>query len=854
MQNHVSMAAMRAAQLAPGIMPAVDDIKGAAKALFSKRKQGSLDNATRAIFLGTLAGETVMDGKVWSKAEFMGRFDDETAWALYQQARAAIDASLDEVASAEAYNMASKFLAKDMRAQVIAQPGGAEGLILGQLEKQLAMTRLAIVQSEVTGDEQQANEMAAARDSIKATIRQVEAIFGTAKNLKLAGYAPLMRFGKYTVEAKAIDPMTGNVERDENGKQITHFFGRYESEKEARKVEAALRNEYEGDDAVAITAGTYNSDRHELYTGVTPETLELFAEATGMGDMADEFIRLAKSDRSAMKRQLERKGTPGFSQDLPRVMSSFITSNARHAAQRLYMTSINQAVKRIPKEKGDVQQEAQKLRNFVLNPDDAGAVSSSLMFAWFLGGSVAAAAVNMTQPLMVTLPFLTQFTTVAKASALLTKAMPAAFGKAEITDKELREGLERASLEGVVDAQEIFHLYSLGSNQLVKGNRGQAALTLWGAMFSGVEKINRRMTFIAAWNLAKERGEKNPYAFAVRAVNQTQGIYNKVNRPNIARTWEGRMVMTYKGYSLMVGELMVRMWKSGPQGKKAVMIMLAMLFLAAGEEGLPMSKALDDLIDTIGQVLEFDTNMRLWKRRMAHEIMGKEWGDEWGDAFLYGASAWLPLDFGGRLGLGQMLPGTEIMKPSSGPFNMRAIGELVGPTAGAGGQIGDAAEAIFEGNYGKALQNASPKAVRDVLAGLEMATRGQATDARGRKVEDVGLTEAGVKAIGFQPTKVAMVHRRTMPIQQDIALQGKREAAIVAKWARAAMDGDQKGVEAAIAERDAWNARNPNTPIVISKQQILGRVKMMRAEKDTRMFKMAPKEMRGRVGLDLLDE
>lgn len=850
MQNHVSMAAMRAAQLAPGIMPAVDDIKGAAKALFSKRKQGSLDKATEAIFLGTLDGATVMDGKVWAKAEFMGRFGDETAWALYQQTRAAIDASLDEVASAEAYNMASKFLAKDMRAQVIAQPGDAEVLILNHLEKQLAMARLAVSMAEKTGDEQQANEMAAARDSIKATIQQVEGIFVTAKNLKLAGYAPLMRFGKYTVEAKEIDPMTGMVERDENGRPITLFFGRYESEKEARKVEAALRNEYEGDDAVAITAGTYNSDRHELYTGVTPETLELFAEATGMGDMADEFIRLAKSDRSAMKRQLERKGTPGFSQDLPRVLSSFITSNARHAAQRLYMSAINQAVKRIPKEKGDVQQEAQKLRNFVLNPDDAGAVSSSLMFAWFLGGSVAAAAVNMTQPLMVTLPFLTQFTTVANASALLTKSMPVAFGKAEIKDKELRDGLERASLEGVVDAQEIFHLYSMGSNQLVKGNRGQAALTLWGAMFSGVEKINRRMTFIAAWNLAKERGEKNPYAFAVRAVNQTQGIYNKVNRPNIARTWGGRMVMTYKGYSLMVGELMVRMWKSGPQGKKAVMIMLAMLFLAAGEEGLPMSKALDDLIDTIGQLLGFDTNMRRWKRRTAHELMGKEWGD----AFLYGGSAWLPLDFGGRLGLGQMLPGTEILKPSSGIFNMRAIGELVGPTAGAGGQIGDAAEASFEGNYGKAVQNASPKAVRDLLAGLEMATRGQATDARGRKVEDVGLKEAGVKAIGFQPTKVAMAHRRTMPIQQDIALQGKREAAIVAKWARAAMDGDQKGVEAAIAERDAWNERNPDTPIVISKQQIVGRVKTMRAEKDTRTFKTAPKEMRGRVGLDLLDE
>lgn len=851
MQNHVSMAAMRAAQMAPGVLPQVDDIKGAAKALFSKRKQGSLDSATRAIFMGTLAGENVMQGQVWTKGEFMGRFgNDETAWALYEQTRAAIDASLDEVAAAEAYSLAQKFLTKDMRAKVIAEPGGAEALILNHLEQQLNMARMAIVQAETTGDEQQANEMAAMRDAFKSTIRHVESIFTTAKNLKAAGYAPLMRFGKYTVEAKFIDPMTGNVERDENGQPMTAFFGRFESEKEARKAEARLRVEFDGRDDVAITAGTYNSDRHELYTGVTPETLELFAEATGMGNMADEFIRLAKSDRSAMKRQLERKGTPGFSQDLPRVLSSFITSNARHAAQRLYMTSINQAVKRIPKEKGDVQQEAQKLRNFVLNPDDAGAISSSLMFAWFLGGSVAAAAVNMTQPLMVTLPYLTQFTSMAKASALLTKAMPAAFGKAEIRDKDLREGLERASLEGVVDAQEIFHLYSLGSHQLIKGNRGQAALTLWGSLFSGVEKINRRMTFIAAWNLAKETGEANPYAFAVRAVNQTQGIYNKVNRPNVSRTWAGRMVMTYKGYALMVGELMVRMWKAGPGGKKAVAIMLAMLFLAAGEEGLPMAKALDDLIDTIGQLLGFDTNMRRWKRRTAHEILGQAWGD----VFLYGASAVMPLDFGSRLGLGQMLPGTEILKPSSGIFNMRAIGEIIGPTAGAGGQIGDAAEASFEGNYGKAVQNASPKAVRDVLAAMEMATRGQATDARGRKVTDVGLGDAAVKAVGFQPTKVAQEHRKTMPIQQDIALQRKREASIVAKWARAAMDGDQKGVQEAIAERDAWNARNPDTPIVISKQQIMGRVKTMRADKDTRTFKTAPKEMRGRIGLDMLDD
>jgi len=460
---------------------------------------------------------------------------------------------------------------------------------------------------------------------------------------------------------------------------------------------------------------------------------------------------------------------------------------------------------------------------------------------------------------------------VATATKSLATALPYAIGKKQITDTALRDALKRASQEGIVDAQEIFHLYSVGAqgvasglvNQLAKipGVGGKikagsedararinAFLTLWGSMFAVAEGFNRKLTFIASWEVAKANGEKNPYAFAVRAVNETQGIYNKVNRPNWAQGPVGRTLLTFKQYSIMYVELLSRMWKhGGPEGKRAALIMLAVLMLSAGEEGLPFAQDLDDLIDTVGQMFGLDTNMKRNKRRLAHELLGKALGD----MFLYGVSSYLPLDFAGRIGLGNLIPGTGLLKPSDADQRGRQVAEVFGPTAGMATQIGDAYDAVVEGNTGKAVQNLAPKAVKDALASGEMAKKGYATDAKGRKVVDVGLGDAAIKAVGFQPTVVAQETRKTMPIQQDIALQKKTETSIVNQWVRGLADNDMEMAKEAQQRLTDWNRRNPDTPIQITPDQIRNLARQMVTEKDTRLLKQAPREMRGRVGLDL---
>ncbi|WP_312834500.1 PLxRFG domain-containing protein [Comamonas sp.] len=862
-QSAVSLTALRPSELAPMVLPKVDGVAEAFKQLvMGQGDKSPVGEASAALFAGTLAGESVMDGKVFGEAELRSKFKmDDMAVAAYGQARAAIDASLMEVAAAEAYAIAGSYLPEGARRSVMDDPAQAKDLILGEFDKQIDTSTKAM-EGMALRDPDIAASIGAQITRMQESRTKVGQIFATAENLAKAGYAPLMRFGDYTVTVTALD-VDGQIAYDAEGNRQTVLFEKFETQAEANAALKAARRKYSA--TQYLTEHGHDSKRsHEMLQGITPETIALFADIVGFDTVTQKYYEAALSERSALKRRLERKGTPGYSTDLPRVLSSFITSNARLASQRYFSRDINNAIRYIPQAKGDVRDEAISLRKFMGDNNDGGAMASSLAFAWFLGGNVASAIVNMTQPVMMTAPYLTQF---GNPVPHLTKALPYAMGRKQIADAELRVALKRASQEGIVDAQEIFHLYSAGTRGLsaklvslaakVPGlgekvqaggdsarARAQAFFTLWGSMFAAAEGFNRRLSFIAAYNMAKDQGQKDPYAFAVRAVNQTQGIYNKVSRPNLARSTVGRLLFTFKQYSLTYLELLNRMFRAGPGGKRAALTMLAVLILASGEEGLPFAQDLDDLIDTAGQMMGFNTNMKRNKRDWAYSMLGKTFGD----LALYGVSAQLPLDFSGRLGLGNLIPGTGALRPSnSDSMKSRESTEVLGPIFSLVGQASDAVGALDEGNVGKAALNLAPTAVRNAAAGIEIMTKGHNTDTRGRKVMDLPKSAGVTKLLGFNPTANAEKSRSTGPLMQDAALLRKRQGQITGKLTQAVVDNDQKALDAALAERDKWNERYPDTPIVIKPSAVKSRAKQAQTDKDLRVLKSVPKTMRAQA-------
>lgn len=838
----ISRTASRPADLAPNLLPKLENARAALKGLLGRTKTDAILNGlASAVFSDDLRDP---NAHVWSDGELREKFrlTDEQI-GLYREFRRSVDASLDEVAAAEAWKSIRRYVPMAQREtakeRVLSAPGESRSALHAIVDQAIQAEPSEEIRATISGQHQ-----------------FIDDTFDRAGDLKRAGYAPRMRFGRYTVTALDLDS-NGKPATDKPGEpKPPRYFGMFESEREANAMARRLRSTF-GTEPVSVVSGVASEQQFKLYRGISPETVGMFADVLAkhsnpeqrdqLRKTYDAWRALAFNNRSTIKRMIERKGIAGFGEDVPRVLASFLTSNARRAASAYHADDIAESVDSIPKEKGDVKDEAIRLSDAVLNPEGRAPGVRNFLFFQYLGGSLAAAAVNMTQPVMMTLPYLAQHVGARKATSLLAGAARQMF---KVENKELAAALRQASQEGIVEPQEIHYLYS----QSIRGgmisklpgamaHRAQAFLKLWGTPFAVAESINRRMTFIAAWNAAIDLGEANQFAFAKRAVEETQGVYNAGNANNLSRTALGSVAMTFRQYSIAYLEMLTRMWKSGPEGKKAAVLALAIMALAGGAGGLPFADDLDDLIDTLGQAFGYDTNAKRWKEKMAADVLGKEVSP----LVLHGLSPYLPIDIQGRLGMGNLLPATSVLKKSENSKDAQLL-EILGPAGGVAQSYLQGAEAALSGDYLKALRAAiMPKAIKDIAQGADMMATGMYRDTKGRKVIDTDAGDAVAKMIGFQPSEVADVQRDTRIQQQDIALWRKTAAEITDQRAQAIIEKDPDLATQANRQLQRWNADNPGMPIVIKASAITSKVKAAMLSKEERIVKTAPPAMRARV-------
>jgi len=807
-----SAMANEAADQAKGILPKLETWKDL--------KNFGLKPADAKAIAAPIFEGTLTDQKVYDDAELAGRFKLTPAQiAQYKEFRAAVNTSLDQAMAAEALRMLGD---KNAALRELALTD-REALRAGVLQYLYQQAVKAGEDLDAQGDER--GEFTKLRDDIAEKYDRID-------SLKAQGYAPLMRFGQYKLNIT--DRATGQ----------TLFFGLYESKAAAN---AALRD-MQGDptfEGADFEQGVLSQEQYKLFSSMPLDSLEMFAEAIGadQSDVYQDFIRLAKSNRSAMKRLLKRKGTAGFSEDVPRVLAAFVTSNARMAAGALNMPTAKEAAQDI--RDGDVQDEAIKLLDVVQNPTDTAGAVRSTMFVNFIGGSIASAVVNLTQPLTMTLPYLSQFGGGVKAAKrLMAAGKMAASGR--VDDLALRVALKRAETDGIVSPQEIHHLTAQAMGTFGTHPYLQRAAFIWAAPFSLAEQFNRRVSFIAAFETAREQGIEDPFGFAEKAVTETQGLYNKGNAPNLARGTIGAAALTFKQFSIHYLEWMGRMWKSGPQGKKAVGLALALLILAAGTDGLPFADDLDDLIDTLGQALGYDMNVKRARREFVAEQLGM--GDTAADVMARGFSAvpGIPLDVSIRMSMGNLLPGTGMFLRSN-TDKSRDLLEVAGPAGGLAKQYIEAGTKALKGDFGGAVQSALPVAFQNAFKGVDMWTTGEARDTLGRKVMDADAVDGLMKFIGFQPQAIARESEKIQMIRDSEQLAKNVEGEIASAWARAIVDKDPDGVADARAKLAQWNEDNPESPIRIKMQQIITRAKKLREDRASRFITSVSPERRRAV-------
>jgi N12 class adenine-specific DNA methylase/tRNA1(Val) A37 N6-methylase TrmN6 len=808
--------AIEAEKLAPEVLQRLDGFADVGRALINSgaKYKADLEAVAKPLF-ANIEGESGVQQQVFTPAELARDFGlNDKQIGMYQQVRASVDASLERLAQTTIMSMAEA-------AQMDISP-----------LKNLSLAETARLVKDGTHDGAIGKNIAGMTKQSELHERIDEIVAQTHK-LQEAGYMPAMRFGSHAVTVT--DP-------NAPGSDPLHFE-MFESEMARNVAAKRLAQQYPG---MQVSRSTMNQDRFKMFKGVSPETVELFAKFSGMGkdEAYRDYIALAKSGRSTTKRMLGRKGIAGFSEDVTRVLASFITSNARQSAMNVNTGEINSALaSKSLARKGDVQREAQLLHEYMSNPQEEAQRLRGFMFLHFIGGSIASAAVNLTQPVLQTAPYLSQYAGAKTAGIMTAAGRMAATGK--ITNAELNQAMARARADGIVDPHEIHNLMADASGATLGSSLRMRAITkAWGSFFSVSEAFNRRLTFLAAYQTAmsmgpeqlRAKGFKDAYEFSRQAIIETQGLYSKTNRPNWARGAVGATLFTFKQFSISYIEFLSRL----PTKQK--MLALGILVLAAGLQGLPFAEDVEDLIDTIGQSMGYNTNTKRALRRAAVAALGEDLGE----ILVHGLSSQSNIDLQGRLGMGNMLPGTAMFKMSE-KDKSRALAELAGPLGGVLMSMQDSVAKVQAGEIlGKtgALATMTPVAVRNLLQGAETATTGVYTDTRGRKVQDVGVIASVAKMLGFQPIEIAQESRKMTEMYQDKGMLTAVSSAIAGRWASAAAAGDNEGVKAAMETLRAWNLNNPDTPIRINPANIRRRVQEIRATRAERFIKSTPKSMR----------
>jgi len=783
---------------APLWLPKLDTLGDTANELVKRRAWKRLKDAkavSKAIF------DTTLNDKPMTDAELVRDGYTPMQVAMYHQFFAAVNRSMDDLAKSEMFRM-----------------GRVMKLLPASRDMDLMDTAHHYA-SQVADAEKAAAFMAKAATILK---------------LQKQGYAPLMRFGRYTLDVKETLP---------GGDEKRVFFGMFETVSEMNQMARAFR---ETDPNYTVTTGTMSQKSWKLFSGVTPETMEVFANMMGVEqDKAfQEYLKMAVNNRSALKRLIHRKKMPGFSQDAQRVLASFIQSNAKMSAKNMHLGDMVQAISAIPKEKGDVIDEAMDLYDYVQNPSDQGAGIRNVLFAWYLGGSVASAMVNLTQTLTTTSPYLLQYGNTKQVGAILSKAMRLAAQRTGDIGGELGAALKLADEEGITAPHET-HMMASESRRtggMLQSQMLRPLTKAWGSLFSLAEAYNRKVAFIAAYQLAKATNKPDAFGFARQAVNDTQFVYNKTARPNWSRGTVGSMLFTFKTFTVNYIEFLVRL------PPKERVIALGVLLVLSGLGGMPGADDADDVIDTLGQSLGYNTNAKEWKEDVLSDMFGKTIAD----AALHGVSAGLPFDVSQRLGVGNVFPATGLLKRSE-TDKTRQVMELAGPVGGLlekGIDAWGAAQTRKDAAHKAAamLKAGMPKAFADAWQALDMLNTGQYSDARGRKVADTNGIDALSKFLGFQPTDVAEKRREDRYKNQAVQLTKAVEGDIASLWAAGMNEKKLEKVQEAKDLLKDWNEKNPETPIRISHSQIVRRVKQMKMTAHQRLLKSTPKELRNFVG------
>jgi hypothetical protein len=608
----------------------------------------------------------------------------------------------------------------------------------------------------------------------KSQLKQFARLFAVSE---FAPYAPMKRFGDHVVVAKSQKYINASeAEQTKLQNDPDHYHVSFaESNSSAFKLESELRAE--GSFANVETFKKEDAGKNGMYGGLLQAFTKLrgdldseLANATDPAErntlakaravVADLYLA-SLAENSARKSEMRRKGVAGEI-DMLRSFATQGRADAQFLATAKYTPQMTEAINKMRREvkdggsrldKSQLFNEIMARHNQSLTYDasvwsDIAAKASRVTSVWFLATSPMYYLQNLTQPQMISVPFMAGRHNYFKTQTALIKAYTQLGGLNK--NKKIDEPFDfnnvpadvRTMISTLVDRGriDIGMETELGQFQVEGESKAAQGINKVDRVLRSVgqkmEAINRVSTAIAAYRLelAKTGDVKKATEYADEVISQTHGDYTRNNAPRAFNTNVGKVALQFRKFQLIQLTLLTKLVANSVKGatkeervaaRTALAFTLGHTAALAGLVGMPGFAAISFILKGLADMFGDDEEPYNLEKEL-YEAMVSQFGEDAATLITRGAPAAAGVDLSGKLGMGNtlsVLPFTDFELSKAGVAET-GFAAVFGASGALAQRFAEGLKQISGGEYYRGLEKLAPKGFSDAMKAVRENEQG----------------------------------------------------------------------------------------------------------------------------------
>lgn len=660
----------------------------------------------------------------------------------------------------------------------------------------------------------------------KARMTQLRQQFETQR---LAGpYFPLARFGQLFVTVR--DANTGEVVS----------FSRFEDATDQRR----FAEEMSKDKNYTVERGALteaSAARKAVDPNFVADVEDILADLPNAEQVKDEvWQRYLESlpDMSIRKARIHRKGRAGYTADAVRAFGHHLFHGSHQLARMAHSMDLEDALDQArdearetkdPTRSSLIVNEMEKRHQFVMSPTGGQLATwaSSFAFLWYLAGSPKAAIMNLFQTPVMGVPVLGAYAGglngIARAGKELTRALVDftkgkgyAERSARLSDEE-RDAMQKGYETGIIEKTQGHELAGVAESGVEYNAFRERAMKIvsWG--FHHTERLNREVTFLAAYRMARAKGEGHEQAITTAGdlTWKTHFDYSNTSRPRLMHHDVAKVLLVFRNFQV---NMLFRMFRDVHQAvsgetkevRREAFTQLAgitgMMMLNAGITGtwlFGIAMVMSGMFMDDGEDPEEEL-----KKAMVSVL-----GPRLAGMVLHGVPGYVTgTSISGSVGM----PDLWFRSPDSEKEGEEALqywqSQLLGAVPAIGSQFARGLSYIGKGEVYRGIETMMPKMLKDPMKAYRFGTEG-AKNMRGDTVTDVTFSDVVKQALGFTPARIAEQYKTNNASYNKQQAILKERKQLMDGFYKADKDGDNEKFDELMAKIDKYNEKYPDQAI-----------------------------------------